>query len=107
MDQDGGKIPSRRLRLLGGIFVIAAGLGIALMGGATFFALRSILRDTVELYEMYEGMGGAQAGGMSPGQIRIFCVVAAVILVLGIIVTIAGIVQTVSLYRGRKKPKQE
>lgn len=102
MDHDDGGIPSRRMRLLGGILIIAGGLGIALMGGVTFFALRNILQDTVEIYEAYNSMGGPRPDGMSPDQVRIFCGVAAVMFGLGVIVTIAGVVTTVSLHRGGK-----
>lgn len=101
--QEDGGLASRRYGWLAGVFVALAGLGIALIGGVTYFSMRSILQDTIEMYEMYNSMGGTQAAGLSPDQVRAFCIVAVVILAAGIIMTIAGAALTVSLRRKRKK----
>jgi len=52
---------------------------------------------------MYEGAEGAAVSSMSPEQVRGFCIVAVVILVVGAAVAVAGVALTVSLRRGRKK----
>lgn len=101
--QEDGSLASRRYGWLAGAVVALAGLGIALIGGVTYCSMRSMLQDTIEMYEMYSGMGGTQAAGLSPDQVRAFCIVAAVILAAGIIITIAGAALTVSLRRKRKK----
>jgi len=101
--QEGGNLASRPYGWLAGAFVALAGLGIALIGGITYCSMRSILQDTLDMYEMYDSMGGTQAAGLSPDQVRVFCVVAAVILAAGIVMTIAGAALAVSLRRKRKK----
>ncbi len=85
------------------IILSVGGLAITVVGIVTGCAIFELKNTVTETLERLDGSDpGRGMGGLTPGELQIFLVIAAVIAAVGAVMAVIGIVSSVKAYRKRK-----